>query len=84
LSKRSLISVEVWQWFFRHAGFPRHRLEPAAERLVLFAAATAGENGEASGAELTIRQDGAMLASQRQLAQNRSHTHIKSNNRTKI
>lgn len=84
LSNESQISSETWEWLFRHAGFPGHRLPVAAERLVLFAAAAQGGGATGTGNELTIRQDGAMLASQRQQALNRSHTHIKSNNRTKI
>ena len=56
----------------------------AAECLVLFAAAARQDDADGAGNGLTIRQDGALLASQRQQALNRSHAHIKSNNRTKI
>ena len=84
LSKGSTVPLATWEWLYRHAGFPAHRLAEGAERLILLAAAAAEDDAATAGKGLTIQQDGALLVSQRQLAQNRKHTHFKSNNRTKI
>ena len=84
LCSGSLISASTWRWLFQHAGFPAHRLAAKAELLLLFAAASEADALEAGGDAPKIRQDAALLASQRQLAQNRKHAHFKSDNRTKI
>ncbi|MFI5356308.1 MAG: hypothetical protein ACHQ4G_03130 [Opitutales bacterium] len=73
------------QWLTRHPATPGRRLPARAELLLLFAAAAEGDSAETGGATGQIlRKDVALLASHRQLAENRRHAHFKVDNRSAV
>jgi len=72
-------------WLTRYAGFPARRLPAKAELMLLFAAAAeTEERNQSPQIGLIVRKDIARHASQKQLSENRRHTHFKSDNRTAV
>jgi hypothetical protein len=72
-------------WLAAHAQFPRSRLAPRAELLLLIASAAAAEEAEVSGGpNLIQRRDNAKDAAMRAHALRRSAVHFKCDNSAKV
>lgn len=79
-------AARLLPWLVRHAGFPARRLPREAELLLLFAAAAEAESEGAGGdtRNVVVRKDPALIAAQRQRAENRRRVHFKCDNRTAV
>ena len=78
-------SSSILVWLARNAGCPARGLSAGAELLLLFAAAAeADERASPANGGPIVRKDNARFASQKQLSENRRHTHFKSDNRTAV
>jgi hypothetical protein len=78
-------ATRLLPWLVRHAGFPARRLPREAELLLLFAAAAAeSDNPGDDTRSVVVRQDPALIAAQRQRAENRRRVHFKCDNRTAV
>lgn len=79
-------AARLLPWLVRHTGFPARRLPREAELLLLFAAAASAETGPGGGdaPSIVVRQDPALIAAQRQRAENRRRVHFKCDNRTAV
>ena len=71
-------------WLARYAGFPRARLEPRLELLLLMAAFNAWEDLEGPGKADLKAIRSYDRAAYKAHAMNRSHAHFKSDNSAKV
>lgn len=81
------VSLSIYSWLTKHAGFPAHRLPPSAELLLCFATAAHGTEEEgatgATGGPIA-RRDPARDAALRQHELRRARVHFKSDNSAKV